>query len=146
MKTIRTLRLALQVTYEGEDQPVAFVTSLQLDPLNTTFRDQLHFNLRGMLRKLVDGFDRSESMVSEPSPSPNVGHNSLKERLIRHFGYRNDSGLVPMPFGIKQYNACNDPCDALEGPCACGAWHKVSVQDWSKEMLDFIEEKLSSPQ
>lgn len=23
----------------------------------------------------------------------------------------------------KYYNACNDPCDMLEGPCACGATH-----------------------
>lgn len=23
----------------------------------------------------------------------------------------------------KQYNACTDPCDMFDGPCACGAWH-----------------------
>ena len=22
------------------------------------------------------------------------------------------------------YNACSDPCDMLQGPCACGAWHQ----------------------
>ncbi len=28
----------------------------------------------------------------------------------------------------KRYNACTDPCDMLDGPCACGAWH--SEDDW----------------
>lgn len=26
------------------------------------------------------------------------------------------------------YNACTDACDAVLGPCACGAWHKA--EDW----------------
>ena len=24
----------------------------------------------------------------------------------------------------KYYNGSNEPCDMLEGPCACGAWHQ----------------------
>lgn len=24
----------------------------------------------------------------------------------------------------KRFNACTDPCDMFDGPCACGAWHK----------------------
>ena len=27
------------------------------------------------------------------------------------------------------YNACNEPCDMREGPCACGGWHHAG--DWS---------------
>lgn len=35
------------------------------------------------------------------------------------------SGMLAMPFGIQQYNACNEPCDMLIGYCCCGAHH-----DW----------------
>jgi len=38
--------------------------------------------------------------------------------------------LLPMPeewIGMI-YNASNDPCDMLYGPCACGAWH--SLDEW----------------
>lgn len=35
------------------------------------------------------------------------------------------TGMVPWPeWAPKQYNACTDPCDMWNGPCACGAWHK----------------------
>lgn len=39
--------------------------------------------------------------------------------------FNKDNGLASMPdkyVGLF-YNACTDPCDMLEGPCACGAWH-----------------------
>lgn len=26
------------------------------------------------------------------------------------------------------HNACNEPCDMLRGPCACGAWHEGDDQ------------------
>jgi hypothetical protein len=31
-----------------------------------------------------------------------------------------DSWNVPAAY---RYNACNQPCDMLVGPCVCGAWH-----------------------
>lgn len=34
-------------------------------------------------------------------------------------------GFVPWPDDKPaRYNACTDPCDMWDGPCACGAWHK----------------------
>jgi uncharacterized protein len=41
-----------------------------------------------------------------------------------------------MPYGILQYNGQSEPCDALVGPCSCGAWHDES--DWPADMLEFI--------
>ena len=38
------------------------------------------------------------------------------------------SAIVPMPYHIKLYNACIEPCDALIGPCICGAYHRE--EDW----------------
>lgn len=33
--------------------------------------------------------------------------------------------MTPYPGWLpSRYNASTDPCDMLEGPCACGAWHK----------------------
>lgn len=32
--------------------------------------------------------------------------------------------FVPLPkHWPKRFNASNEPCDMLVGPCACGAWH-----------------------
>lgn len=39
------------------------------------------------------------------------------------------SAIVPMPSHIKLRNACNEPCDALVGPCVCGAYHRE--EDWN---------------
>lgn len=46
------------------------------------------------------------------------------------------SVIVSMPFGIKQYNGCSEPCDALLGPCLCGAWH--SWGDWPVDLQNYI--------
>lgn len=27
------------------------------------------------------------------------------------------------------FNASSDPCDMMDGPCACGAWHKPADFD-----------------
>ena len=29
--------------------------------------------------------------------------------------------IILMPENIKVYNACNEPCDVVVGPCVCGA-------------------------
>lgn len=29
----------------------------------------------------------------------------------------------------KRYNANTDPCDFIQGPCACGAWHFID-EEW----------------
>jgi len=34
--------------------------------------------------------------------------------------------IIPMPRGIKIYNASTEPCDTAVGPCCCGAWHDLS--------------------
>ena len=44
--------------------------------------------------------------------------------------------LVPWPddWPDRHYNACNEPCDFLIGPCACGAWHD-ETENWVRETL-----------
>jgi hypothetical protein len=46
------------------------------------------------------------------------------------------SGMVPWPddWFDYHYNACNEPCDFLVGPCACGATHLAS-EEWVREVL-----------
>ena len=34
--------------------------------------------------------------------------------------------IVPMPPGVRIHNGCNEPCDALVGPCSCQAWHSLN--------------------
>ena len=48
------------------------------------------------------------------------------------------SGLLPWPddWLDYRYNACNDPCDMLIGPCACGAWHTVDEKWVQKKLLE----------
>lgn len=45
-------------------------------------------------------------------------------------------GLLAWPEDWKDrhYNACNDPCDMLSGPCACGAWHSIT-DEWVQQKL-----------
>lgn len=40
------------------------------------------------------------------------------------------NGLLgwPQEWTERNYNGCNEPCDMLIGPCACGAWHHA--EDW----------------
>ena len=52
----------------------------------------------------------------------------------------NKSGMIPMPEGIILHNACNYPCDMAEGPCACGAWHKM--KDWKEAIRSRIVDGL----
>jgi hypothetical protein len=49
---------------------------------------------------------------------------------------RSENGLVPWPreWTDYHYNACNEPCDMLVGPCACGAWHQ-ETEAWVREIL-----------
>jgi hypothetical protein len=38
--------------------------------------------------------------------------------------------FIPYPKGWPAYhNGCNEPCDMLQGPCACGAWHDLT--EWT---------------
>ncbi len=46
--------------------------------------------------------------------------------------------FIEMPKDIKARNASSDFCDMAEGPCSCGAWHKMS--DWPMEMRQGIIE------
>lgn len=60
-------------------------------------------------------------ILDYPPPQP--------ERLLR---------MKVMPRNVVIFNASNEPCDMLEGPCCCGAWHKPG------ELLAKIE-KLKPP-
>jgi hypothetical protein len=42
--------------------------------------------------------------------------------------------LIVMPVEVDYHNACNERCDVIAGPCACGAWH--SVGEWDRRTID----------
>lgn len=45
-----------------------------------------------------------------------------------------NNDFVGFPDDWPEYhNACSDPCDVLQGPCACGAWHKLYEWDFIKK-------------
>jgi len=46
------------------------------------------------------------------------------------------NGNVPWPLNWtdRHYNASQEPCDMLIGPCSCGAWHQEH-EDWVQAML-----------
>ncbi len=44
--------------------------------------------------------------------------------------------MIKMPDEINIRNASTERCDFAEGPCACGATHKLS--DWPKEIQGAI--------
>ncbi|MHA1390539.1 MAG: hypothetical protein ACTSR9_19155 [Candidatus Thorarchaeota archaeon] len=45
---------------------------------------------------------------------------------------------IPLPQQLigKFHNACTDPCDMVDGPCACGAAHHI--QDWPDEVIEAV--------
>ena len=50
---------------------------------------------------------------------------------------------MPEEYLGQFYNACTDPCDMLQGPCACGAWHHQ--EEWpdeiQTEIFGFVSDK-----
>lgn len=42
----------------------------------------------------------------------------------------------------KNFNASSSPCDIMQGPCSCGAWHSEK-DDWVKESLEKYGMELS---
>ena len=62
-----------------------------------------------------------------------------------HENFNPKTGLASMP--VKYigcfYNACTEPCDMLEGPCACGAWHQQEEwpDDIQLEVFGFVSNK-----
>ena len=59
--------------------------------------------------------------------------------------YRYDNGLLGWPdeWTERHYNACNEPCDMLIGPCACGAWH--TPECWTAELNRYNAEIRDNP-
>jgi len=48
--------------------------------------------------------------------------------------------LIPMPKEIILHNGCNEPCDALCGPCCCGSYHDVQgVRELCKDKGIYCE-------
>jgi len=44
-------------------------------------------------------------------------------------------GFLPIPKHCpNHFNACSTPCDAMRGPCACGATHSLD-EHWIKERM-----------
>ena len=44
----------------------------------------------------------------------------------------------------KRYNACSEPCDVIDGPCCCGAWHSVFDFQAMIVAYGFEDDKISS--
>lgn len=55
-----------------------------------------------------------------------------------------ENGLASMPAEyIGQFrNACTDPCDMLQGPCACGATHHQ--EEWPNDLQMEVFGNISS--
>ncbi len=41
----------------------------------------------------------------------------------------------PDEWTMRRYNGCNEPCDFLIGPCACGAMHDAD-EEWVQRALE----------
>ena len=52
--------------------------------------------------------------------------------MPRRILYRHPSSKLvswPRDWLVNYFNGGGDPCDMLEGPCACGAWHHAAEWD-----------------
>ncbi len=46
---------------------------------------------------------------------------------------------MPVDMHRRFHNACTDPCDMIDGPCACGAWH--SAKEWIEKLNGYLIDK-----
>lgn len=57
-------------------------------------------------------------------PQPQIAENQVPQAVV------DVEGMVgPPAHWPNQYNVCSDPCDMIDGPCACGAWHSPT-DEW----------------
>lgn len=57
------------------------------------------------------------------------------------------SVFVAFPDNWPPYhNACRDPCDMLDGPCVCRAWHRLYEWDFQKKTRKSPEEIVKAHQ
>lgn len=74
--------------------------------------------------------------VSEDSSSPAAKEQVLGEtdalQAETHV-LQNALPLIPLPDGLDFRNPWPTQCDMLNGPCACGAWHKLNDLKWRIE-------------
>ena len=60
-----------------------------------------------------------------------------------HYNPKNDLASMPEEYVGQFFNGCVDPCDMLQGPCACGASHHQ--EEWPDsiqlEVFGFISQK-----
>jgi len=47
----------------------------------------------------------------------------MYRKYSNHFNPKNNLASMPEEYLGQFHNACTDPCDMLQGPCACGATH-----------------------
>jgi hypothetical protein len=76
--------------------------------------------LRGAVHSMIEMFVKVKTRPNLPQEVLDKGTN----------------GLVTWPEHWKdyRYNASNEPCDFLIGPCSCGAWHTADEM-WVQEKL-----------
>ena len=60
------------------------------------------------------------------------------EKTIRHLRGKAEFGM-PADMRGKFFNACTEPCDMIDGPCACGAWH--SAKEWLEKLIKQLRRK-----
>ena len=60
----------------------------------------------------------------------------------RHYEAR---PIIRMPEGFKFYNASTPTCqcDMAQGPCSCGAWHRL--EDWPEEIRPVLAMEKAEP-
>lgn len=72
---------------------------------------------------IADIFD-SNSIVCLEHMVESINNERVTSRELREVLAAEREAHARTKERIK-HNACTDPCDTEEGPCACGAWHKL---------------------
>ena len=67
---------------------------------------------------------------------------AVDENGNTHFNSKNGLATMPSEYIGQFYNGCNEPCDMLSGPCACGAWHHQ--EEWPDDLQILVFGNISS--
>lgn len=94
-----------------------------------------------LLKDCLSHIEEQEKRIADMKQ---VGDEMLKnyqQAVVKLNTLEKRGSLIPMPEGIDQFNASNERCDMLQGPCSCGATH--SIAEWFNKLAALEKELLS---
>ena len=115
-------------------------------PVTQEFYQGLCLKVVGAIGQLQEELEVSEKLLSDLGfrKKYNTENRRLQEELtdkdatINHLRKKAEFDMPSEMHGLFHNGGCTDPCDMMDGPCACGAWH--NVKEWVGKLFKRIKQ------